>query len=113
MDANNKLCLGLDLGTTSVKISLLDMTSQTSIFSTSEATNATVQSDVGPRGSEQNVQTILDTIVNCLNRITDKNRSRIACISVSGQMHGVLLWNCDKQSELASDNLAASFNTRS
>ena len=97
------LCLGIDLGTTSVKVSLLDITSKSLIFSTSEPTSADV--DTEAKRSEQDVSKIMQAVCTCLTRITDKNRASVKCISVSGQMHGVLLWNSDLQSSLADGKL--------
>ncbi|XP_060586538.1 sedoheptulokinase-like [Ruditapes philippinarum] len=101
--ATTGLCLGIDLGTTSVKVSLLDITSKNFIFSTAEPTNADV--DVEGQRSEQDVSKIMQAVCTCLTRITNKNRACVKCISVSGQMHGVLLWNNDLQSSLEDGKL--------
>ncbi|WAR02224.1 SHPK-like protein [Mya arenaria] len=93
MAESGELCLGIDCGTTSVKLSLIEKSTKTLVFSTSEVTNAYVPSKIGSLGAEQDVVKIFDAVISCLNRITDEKRSRIKCISVSGQMHGVMLWN--------------------
>ena len=93
------LCLGIDLGTTSVKICLLDTSTQSLVFSTSEPTKANVLDLEGGR-DEQDVSKIIDAVHTCLMRVTDARRAAVRCIAVSGQMHGVMLWNSDNQTRL-------------
>lgn len=101
-------CLGIDLGSTSVKISLIEKQSKSVIFSTSETTEADIRN--GPQKSEQDVFKIMQAVCTCLTRITDKNRSSVKCISVSGQMHGILLWNNEMQ-KLPGDETLEVVNT--
>ncbi|KAL4224095.1 hypothetical protein ACF0H5_017549 [Mactra antiquata] len=106
----SSLSLGVDLGTTSVKVSLVDILSKSLIFCTSEPTNSDINKE-DIQGFEQDVSKIFDAVVSCLIRITDKNRSLIKCISISGQMHGVLLWNSQNQSGLGENTITASNNS--
>ncbi|XP_045172025.2 sedoheptulokinase-like [Mercenaria mercenaria] len=101
--ATSGSCLGIDLGTTSVKVSLIDIQSKLPVFSTSEPTNADIDNE--PRKSEQDVSKIMHAVCICLTRITDKNRACVKCICVSGQMHGILLWNSDLQMSLEDEKL--------
>ena len=95
MATNEELCLGIDLGTTSIKLSLVSTTTKSLVFTTYQETNANVSSSAGSVGAEQDVGLILSALIVCLNRITDTNRACIKCICVSGQMHGILMWNSD------------------
>lgn len=104
------LCLGMDLGSTSVKLSLVDLSSKSLVFCTSEQTNADVNKPE-IRGFEQDVSKIFDAVTACLTRITDKNRSLIQSITISGQMHGVLLWDSQTQAALEESTLTASNKT--
>lgn len=95
------LCLGIDLGTTSVKICLFDEATRSSIFRTSEPTRANVVGLEGGR-HEQDVNKIIDALHTCLMRATDAHRASVRCIAVSGQMHGVMFWNSERQGRLDS-----------
>ena len=93
------ISLGIDIGTSSVKICLLDIDTQCTVFTTSEPTRATVTGlDAGK--DEQDVNKIIDAVHVCLMRVTDKNRADVKCIAVSGQMHGVVFWNSEAQRRL-------------
>lgn len=99
------LCLGIDLGTTSVKVSLVDVKTQCPVFSTSEPTKADISSSAGTVGSEQSPRKILKCVCDCLTRITDKNRALVRCIGISGQMHGVMMWNWESHIDLGADSV--------
>lgn len=98
MMAVSACCLGIDLGSTSVKVTLVDTLSKSLIFSTTETTDAEVGNT--QQKSEHNVSKIMLAVGACLTRITDKNRESVKCICVSGQMHGVLLWNSEDNNSL-------------
>ena len=100
------LTLGIDLGTTSVKICLLDTDTQSEVFSTSEPTKASI---IGLEAGkdEQDVNKIIDAVHVCLMRITDKTRADVRCIAVTGQMHGVVFWNSESQTKLDASRPAA------
>lgn len=99
------LCLGIDLGTTSIKVSLVDLKSKSLLFCTSETTNADIDIKNEPQRSEQDVAKIMQAVCSCLMRITDRNRSLVKCVGVCGQMHGVMLWNDVMQSGLEDGKL--------
>jgi len=107
MSTPKRLCLGVDLGTTSVKISLVDVDTRRSVFSTTEPTEANIQNKDKSDRSEQNVGKILTALCSCLMRITEKNKSNISCISISGQMHGIMLWHSENQLSLEDNNIQA------
>lgn len=111
MENNENLCLGIDLGTTSVKITIIDTATKAQVFTTTETTNAYITSSFGSLGAEQSIPRIMDAVCACILRATDKTRSNIRCIAVSGQMHGVVLWNSDGKTPLSNTLDLASFTS--
>ncbi len=80
------LVLGLDLGTTSVKVSVVDVHSRKVVAKQSKDTQA-------GEGAEQDVSKIISAVHNCIGRIPRDVLKNVTKIGVCGQMHGVLLWN--------------------
>lgn len=60
-----KLILGIDIGTSSVKISLLDSSTQKSVYTKSIPTNAKLNSS-HQKGDEQDVFKIFNALQECL-----------------------------------------------
>ncbi|OWF44809.1 sedoheptulokinase-like [Mizuhopecten yessoensis] len=83
--------LGIDLGTTSVKVSLLRRECGSVMSTVSKATKADVLSDIDT-GSEQTPSKIFSTLQQCLSELPEDRRRQVTCIGVTGQMHGVVLW---------------------
>ncbi|XP_026274872.1 sedoheptulokinase [Frankliniella occidentalis] len=108
MPGDQHLVLGIDIGTTSVKVCLVVA------GKTVSAAGGTVEgegaSDCGavlarqakdtaadirtstPNGHEQNVPKILSTLHNCISRLPRDLLRQVRHIGLSGQMHGVVLW---------------------
>ncbi|KAI9564353.1 hypothetical protein GHT06_008091 [Daphnia sinensis] len=78
--------LGLDLGTTSVKVCVVDIQSRKVVAKQSKDTQA-------GEGAEQDVSKIISAVHNCIGRIPRDLLKNVTSIGVCGQMHGVLLWN--------------------
>uniref|UniRef100_A0A914DLL0 Carbohydrate kinase FGGY N-terminal domain-containing protein n=1 Tax=Acrobeloides nanus TaxID=290746 RepID=A0A914DLL0_9BILA len=78
---------GIDLGTTSVKISIVKC-DLTVIQELSSPHNATL-TNPNPKQHEQNPMKICNTVMELLEKC---NLSQIDQIVVTGQMHGVVLW---------------------
>lgn len=89
----NKLCLGIDLGTTSVKTCLIGGDNMEILHSISKPSHADIQSDIGTKGSEQDPIIILKTLKQCLESIPAAQKQLINTICITGQMHGVMLWS--------------------
>ncbi|XP_059143763.1 sedoheptulokinase-like isoform X2 [Physella acuta] len=85
------LWLGVDLGTTSVKAVLINQYAET-VSSSSLSTSADVKSEIGSSGYEQNVLKIFSTIQNVVVPLIAEVKHNIKGIGVTGQMHGVVLW---------------------
>ncbi|NMC63911.1 MAG: hypothetical protein GYA55_12175, partial [SAR324 cluster bacterium] len=85
------LCLGLDLGTTKIAAALVDVSTRNMLAATSCLSMAEL--NLGNGKSEQNVERILNWVDKCVVEIPVDLRKQVAAIGITGQMHGVLLWN--------------------
>jgi len=90
--------LGVDIGTTSVKVCLLDSKTQALLSCFAEDHQANAMSDMGANGSEQEVQKLLSTLNLCVRQIPIKQREQVRYVAVCGQMHGCVLWKADSES---------------
>ncbi|XP_029467201.1 sedoheptulokinase [Rhinatrema bivittatum] len=79
--------LGIDLGTSSVKVVLLP-----DGHSHVRDTRAEVPSAAAPQGREQDVRKIIRALNECLAAFPKQQLRRVTRIGVSGQMHGVVFW---------------------
>lgn len=86
----NQYILGVDLGTTTVKVCLIDANSRKKVLEQSQITKARVEVEA-PR-AEQCPEKILFAVQYCLAAIERKYLSNVVSIGVCGQMHGVVLW---------------------
>ncbi|XP_069766911.1 sedoheptulokinase isoform X2 [Narcine bancroftii] len=84
--------LGVDLGTSSVKVVLLEAESRALIDSQTQETRAEVSSPEGEQAREQDVGKIVSALHRCVTALPRDRLRRVARIGVSGQMHGVVLW---------------------
>jgi len=90
--------LGVDIGTTSVKVCLLDSKTQDLLACFAEDHHADAISDVGAVGSEQEVWKLISTLNLCVGQIPIKQREQVSYVGVCGQMHGCVLWKTDANS---------------
>ncbi|XP_059829677.1 sedoheptulokinase isoform X2 [Hypanus sabinus] len=81
--------LGVDIGTTSVKVVLLEAESHAVVDSQTQETRAALSSPEG----QQDVGKIVSALHCCVMALPRERLGRVARIGVSGQMHGVVLWN--------------------
>lgn len=87
------LVLGIDIGTTTVKVCLVPAGGgRTVLQSASRETKASMVSDLGPLGSEQDVHKVCTALQFCLSRLPKEMLVRVSHVAVSGQMHGCVLW---------------------
>lgn len=63
------LILGIDIGTTSVKVCLVDPLSKQVISKQSKDTQANVPSDLGSEGNKQDVPKIISALNSCVSRL--------------------------------------------
>ncbi|XP_063221563.1 sedoheptulokinase-like isoform X2 [Bacillus rossius redtenbacheri] len=87
------LVLGVDIGTTSVKVCLVDSVSRQVTHKQAKDTQANVPSDQGSEGNKQDVPKIVSALNSCISRCPKDQLKRVARVGICGQMHGVLLWS--------------------
>jgi len=90
--AKNDLVLGIDLGTTTVKVVIMRASDKVVVGSWSRETDASVASDAGSLASEQDVTKIMSAVDACLCEMPSDLAAGITKIGVSGQMHGLVMW---------------------
>ncbi|KAL7643464.1 UNVERIFIED_CONTAM: hypothetical protein RMT77_005446 [Armadillidium vulgare] len=88
----NKYILGIDIGTTSVKVCVLDPSSNEVISSHKKDTCSDVPSELGSEGNKQDVPRILSACQMCVSRLPRDQLRKIYRIGICGQMHGCMLW---------------------
>ncbi|XP_005399773.2 PREDICTED: sedoheptulokinase isoform X1 [Chinchilla lanigera] len=110
--------LGIDLGTTSVKAALLEAApSRPSGFvvlaSCARPSRADAESKAAvPQGREQDVSRIIRALNECLAALPGQQLRKVGAIGVSGQMHGVVLWNAGQGCEWVEGSAAPMFEAR-
>ena len=92
IQGHSKVTLGIDIGTTKVAVSLVDAETRDVLATGALAHESDVQGLPVGR-SEQVVSRILATLDSCLEGVAPELRRRVRGIGVTGQMHGVVLWN--------------------
>lgn len=93
-----KLILGIDIGTTSVKVCIVDTKDNTVIARQAKDTQSNVPSELGTEGNKQNVPKILSALHACVSRLPKDSLKQVEAIGICGQMHGVMLWKCSEDS---------------
>jgi sedoheptulokinase len=84
--------LGIDIGTTKVAVAVVDTDTRDVVATALRAHESDVRGLVAGR-SEQVVSKILANLDACVEQIPLEERRGVACIGVTGQMHGVVMWN--------------------
>lgn len=92
---HQNLVLGIDIGTTTVKVCLVPAGTRTVLQSASRETKASMVSDLGPLGSEQDVHKVCTALQFCVSRLPKEMLVRVTHVAVSGQMHGCVLWKTE------------------
>ncbi|RUS68756.1 hypothetical protein EGW08_023482 [Elysia chlorotica] len=91
-DKETEYWLGIDLGTTSVKVVVLDFDGNV-LNSESRPTFADVASDEGDSGYEQDPSKILTVAEDVIHAVTSPYKGDFRGVGITGQMHGVMLWS--------------------
>ncbi|KAG8450397.1 hypothetical protein GDO86_002886 [Hymenochirus boettgeri] len=94
--AGGDLVLGIDLGTSSVKAVLVEATSGNVAHSQTRDTAASVESECGPQGKEQDVVKIIRALNDCVSALPKDKLRNVIRIGMSGQMHGVMFWKTNQ-----------------
>lgn len=90
--SSNQYALGIDIGTTSVKVCVFNPDNNTLVAKQSKDTQANVPSDQGSEGNKQDVPKIISAMHACMSRLPKDLLRHIRVIGICGQMHGVTLW---------------------
>ncbi|KAM9441379.1 sedoheptulokinase [Clarias gariepinus] len=104
MTSSAEYVLGIDLGTTSIKVVLFDTRSKTVTHSCSLQTNSDVIDETHEHVKEQDPVRIIGTLDRCMCALPKEKLHDVKCIGVSGQMHGVLFWKSNTGCELYSSH---------
>jgi len=84
--------LGIDVGTTSVKVCLLNTLTREVCKKHIKDTLSNIPSNQGVNGDKQDVAKIYSALHACISRISKEHLRRVIHIAVCGQMHGVVYW---------------------
>lgn len=107
-------CLGIDIGTTSIKIALFDSFTDKVVLFKAREHDALISFSDGTDQflkMEQTAIKIFKTLHTLLCSLDPVLSARISRIAICGQMHGVILWSrtCNEH-VLLSDNAASNFS---
>ncbi|XP_053610249.1 sedoheptulokinase-like [Plodia interpunctella] len=91
--ASKQYILGMDIGTTSVKVCVYDPETKELVAKQNKDTAANIPSDQGIEGNKQDVPKIVSAVHYCVSRLPRDVLRLVTKIGVCGQMHGVVLWN--------------------
>ena len=89
--AEQNLTLGIDIGTTKVAVVVLDPHTGTLLHSGSRITNSYLPMPAGY--AEQDVSQIFSALDTVISEIPSPLLTAVSAIGITGQMHGMLLWN--------------------
>lgn len=104
------LCLGIDIGTTSVKLSLIGQDDTQAHEQILKSSDSVMPSISAPKsGSEQNIWLLFQTIQESVNKLDALKLKCVTKIAVTGQMHGCVLWKA-KSVRITEGKLTVSSN---
>lgn len=84
--------LGIDIGTSKIAAVIIDSTNRQILDCSSLKTDAEIAA-VQAGFAEQNVEKIIQTLYKAVSSLSSDLRRKVTGIGVTGQMHGVMLWN--------------------
>jgi sedoheptulokinase len=87
-----RYCLGIDAGTSKIAAVIMDPVTRQVLDCSTVKTEAEIIT--APAGfAEQNVEKIMHTLDTAVNALSADLRRQVTAIGITGQMHGVMLWN--------------------
>ncbi|XP_066515032.1 sedoheptulokinase isoform X1 [Hoplias malabaricus] len=104
--------LGMDLGTTSIKVVLLDIHSKTVTNSSTFPTNSDTSNKETENAKEQDLTNIIASLDQCLAALPKEKLNKVICIGVSGQMHGVMFWKSKTGCEWSGSDVGHTFRPK-
>ncbi|XP_048413017.1 sedoheptulokinase isoform X1 [Stegostoma tigrinum] len=96
LQASSQYVLGLDVGTSSIKVVLVEAESRAVVDSQVKETKADISSLEGEKCREQDVARIVLAINSCVAALPRERLRKVVRIGVSGQMHGVVFWKSEE-----------------
>lgn len=90
--SGKNLILGIDIGTTSVKVCVVNIENHEVIAKHNKDTQSNIPSDQGTDGNKQDVPKIISALNTCVAKLPKDLLRKIVKIGICGQMHGVMLW---------------------
>jgi sugar (pentulose or hexulose) kinase len=87
------LVIGFDVGTSSLKLIVLNITNDKIELELSESTYDAIIQLPNKDLNEQNLDIILKITYNLFEKIPKIYWKRLKAIQLCGQMHGIILWN--------------------
>ncbi|CAL8110072.1 unnamed protein product [Orchesella dallaii] len=105
VDPDQTFILGIDIGTTSVKVCLVDTATRSIAAIQSKDTQANVPSECGTEGNKQDVPKICSTVHSVVTRLPRELLKRVVYIGVCGQMHGIVFWKSGQGWERSGDKI--------
>ncbi|XP_065223973.1 sedoheptulokinase-like isoform X2 [Planococcus citri] len=92
---NSKYLLGIDMGTTSVKVTVIEEKTRKIVAECSKPTESyEVQNEIK---SEQDVVRIVEALDHCMDKIPKKILKQIIGIGICGQQHGLVCWSSENK----------------
>nr|XP_013189745.1 unnamed protein product [Amyelois transitella] len=107
--ASKQYILGMDIGTTSVKVCVYDPETNEVVAKQNKDTAANIPSDQGIEGNKQDVPKIVSAVHYCVSRLPRDVLRHVTKIGVCGQMHGVVLWNDGAWEKVEKDGIVMRF----
>ena len=89
------LVIGLDIGTSSIKLVILNIRDNLIEFELSESIQDSLVNLPNKERNEQNVDIIFNILNHLIGKISGDRLERVKAIQLTGQMHGFLLWNTE------------------
>nr|XP_023027508.1 sedoheptulokinase-like [Leptinotarsa decemlineata] len=89
--------LGIDIGTTSVKVCIVNTKTSEVAAQHLKDTQSNIPSDTGPGGNKQDVPKIISALNLCVSKLPKQLLQEVSKIGICGQMHGVVFWKNDEE----------------
>ncbi|XP_030754440.1 sedoheptulokinase-like isoform X2 [Sitophilus oryzae] len=91
----DKYILGIDIGTTSVKVCIINTKDHNVEAQHGKDTQSNIPSDTGFGGNKQDVSTIISAVNLCVSKLPKQLLQKVSGIGLCGQMHGIMFWKND------------------
>ncbi|CAG9817419.1 unnamed protein product [Phaedon cochleariae] len=88
----NTYILGIDIGTTSVKVCIVNIKTDVVEAQHIKDTQSNIPSDTGHGGNKQDISKIISALNLCVSKLPKQLLQEVSKIGICGQMHGVMFW---------------------